>query len=195
MLYSSVPEVLHSSLVLMKLICQRFGFVSLCWKCVGCCQVSTPVLIICRFKRIYEQSLSPCFVPVTKVTKTSAFSQQIIIKKIKKKNLCGYKLVQSGSHIYIHQEQLHFLSSQSLLRSGSVDSFSSVAAEVDNKCVIEKESCEGNNKRRKIVQFESTDWIIHSTEWNNPCNSFLLGEPCSAILLMFLKLVPKISWY
>lgn len=78
------PSLLVSSELcfgLIKLICQRFGFVFLCWKCVGCCQVSSPVLIICRFKRIYEQSLSPCFVPVTKVTKTSAFSHRIVIKK------------------------------------------------------------------------------------------------------------------
>lgn len=62
------------------------------------------------------------------------------MKKKKKKNVCGYKLEQSGSHICIQQEPLHILcqrSWQSLLRSGSIDSFSSVAAEVDNKCAIE----------------------------------------------------------
>lgn len=81
MLYSSVPEVLNSSPGLIQLICQHFVFVSPCWNCVGCWQVSTQMLIICRFERIYEQSLSTCFVPATKVTKTSALSHRIVIKK------------------------------------------------------------------------------------------------------------------
>lgn len=50
--------------------------------------------------------------------------------------------MQSGSHIYIlheHGELLYEWTLRLLLRSGSIDSFNVIAAEVDNKCGIGKD--------------------------------------------------------
>lgn len=114
----------------------------------------------------------------------------------KKKSFCAFELVQSGSRFfYILHEYLELLNERPLRllwRSGSIDSFCCWSWQQMRDwerplgCKRKGNSVEKHQailERGQMGQWESVDWIIHSTEWNKSCNAAGLQSYLASVVI------------